>query len=409
MVYFVCLLLAGAVLLVWCKKRPTGLKRAVAKKRGEDAPTVAYVSPFADEPTHYLSHSDAARLLEKVHALNSQLSPRDTNRRFYKEVADRNKQFIGLEKERCRQLFADVDGRQLDQQQQTSVLVDEDATLVIAGAGAGKTTTLAGKVLYLTRECGVDPNDILLLVFTNKAADEMTERIRDRMGIPIVASTFHKLGLEIIKSTSDTPVSVFDDTTGFIRNYFDQAISNDEMSPLACQDLLEFFSYYLRSPADMEEHSSLGSAIEAEMNADFETLKSKMDRATFISTVTEEKRAEGKVTIKGEVVKSLAEVAIANFLYLHGISYIYEFPYKYQVTDGKHTAYKPDFYLPDYDIWIEHFGTDRYGTTPWLSPVEAAKYQEGMIWKRELHKKNRTTLLETYSWYVSDGILLSRL
>ncbi|GGG88245.1 hypothetical protein GCM10007415_22810 [Parapedobacter pyrenivorans] len=58
-------------------------------------------------------------------------------------------------------------------------------------------------------------------------------------------------------------------------------------------------------------------------------------------------------TIQGERVKSVEELMIANFLYLNGIEYEYEKPYPHGAI-----MYRPDFYLKDYDIYLEHFGVD---------------------------------------------------
>lgn len=58
-------------------------------------------------------------------------------------------------------------------------------------------------------------------------------------------------------------------------------------------------------------------------------------------------------TIQGERVKSVEELMIANFLYLNGIEYEYEKPYPHGDI-----MYRPDFYLTDYDIYLEHFGVD---------------------------------------------------
>ena len=57
----------------------------------------------------------------------------------------------------------------LDEDQRRVVLSDEDYTLVIAGAGAGKTTTVAAKVKYLVDKKDIDPKKILVISFTNKA------------------------------------------------------------------------------------------------------------------------------------------------------------------------------------------------------------------------------------------------
>ena len=65
----------------------------------------------------------------------------------------------------------------LDEEQRRVVLNDEDYCLVIAGAGAGKTTTVAAKVRYLVEKKNVDPSKILVISFTNKAVQELQEKI----------------------------------------------------------------------------------------------------------------------------------------------------------------------------------------------------------------------------------------
>ena len=64
----------------------------------------------------------------------------------------------------------------LDNEQREVVLSDEDHTLVIAGAGAGKTTTIAAKVRYLVEKQGIDPKKILIISFTNKAVTSRTHK-----------------------------------------------------------------------------------------------------------------------------------------------------------------------------------------------------------------------------------------
>src|SRR6266403_1584238 len=94
---------------------------------------------------------------------------------------------------------------------------------------------------------------------------------------------------------------------------------------------------------------------------------------------------------------------IANFLYMNGVRYKYESPYKFQTADKDYKQYKPDFYLPDYDIYIEHFGIDRNGHTHFTenefqNQTNTTKYRQAMEWKRGLHKQNKTTLIETFSY-----------
>ena len=107
-------------------------------------------------------------------------------------IAQKNDAFIKEESYRFDALLSDIDGKSLDAQQREAVLSDECRNLVLAGAGSGKTLTIAGKVKYLCKVKNVSPEDILLIAFTKKSAEEMTTRITDRLGIPITATTFHK-------------------------------------------------------------------------------------------------------------------------------------------------------------------------------------------------------------------------
>ncbi|NMA73156.1 MAG: UvrD-helicase domain-containing protein [Bacteroidales bacterium] len=93
------------------------------------------------------------------------------------KVYEWNKDYVELEMAKNAEFFDDIDGKSLDVEQRLAVVVDEDNNLVIAGAGSGKTLTISGKVKYLVNKKKVNPDEILLLSFTRKAADEMQERI----------------------------------------------------------------------------------------------------------------------------------------------------------------------------------------------------------------------------------------
>lgn len=324
---------------------------------------------------------------------------------LHDSIGSLNHSFMDQESRRCDALLSSIDGKSLDAQQREVVVCNDERNLVLAGAGSGKTLTIAGKVKYLCKIQNVQPDDILLIAFTKKSADEMTERIAGRLEIPVQATTFHKLGLDIITSAEGRRPDVLDDLQDFVHGYFEKNLVDD---PTAARNLIEYFAYYINIPADMAKFDSLGAAYEFEKGADFETIRGKYERAKFVSQAASE-RGEEKRTLQNEQVKSMEEVSIANFLFLHGVKYEYERLYPFESSDPIRKAYRPDFYLSDYDIYLEHFGINREGKLPWLSQIEEEKYLDGIQWKRDFHRQNGTTLIETYSYYSSEEVLLDKL
>lgn len=94
----------------------------------------------------------------------------------------------------------------LNQEQQQAVLKTEGPTLILAGAGSGKTRVLTTKIAYLIEEVGVSPYNILAITFTNKAAKEMNDRLYHMIGEvskKIQVSTFHSFGLKILRENCE--------------------------------------------------------------------------------------------------------------------------------------------------------------------------------------------------------------
>lgn len=315
----------------------------------------------------------------------------------------RNNIFVSNELEKVDILLSDVEGKSLDEQQRNAVVVNEDNNLIIAGAGSGKTLTIAGKVQYLTKRLKVNPKEILLISFTRKSADEMAERIQKKMDISLSVKTFHKLGLDIIAESTNEKPSIFGLSQKEILQLLSSFISEAKSNNTYFNNLIDFLAYYLKPYKDIHDFKS-----------DSEHQNYLKEQKLEGYKIIRRKTKDGVEIKYRERFKSQEEVFIANFLFRNNIEYKYEESYQYKTASKKFGQYKPDFYLPEYNIYIEHFGIDENNNVPdWFKGKEgiSAKqvYNDGIAWKRNEHQYNGTTLVETYSWEQKKGILLSNL
>ena len=100
--------------------------------------------------------------------------------------------------------FQHIESSPLNNSQSLSVINGEDNVLVLAGAGSGKTSVLVARAGWLLLRGLAKPEQILLLAFGRKAAEEMNERIQSRLQqVEIEAKTFHALALHIIREGSN--------------------------------------------------------------------------------------------------------------------------------------------------------------------------------------------------------------
>lgn len=291
----------------------------------------------------------------------------------------------------------------LDDEQRRVVLSDEDYTLVIAGAGAGKTTTVAAKVKYLVEKKRVSPGQILVISFTNKAVGELRSKINKALKIDCPVTTFHKTGYAILRRKDEERKQIVDG--GFMFNVISNYLKGNILeNPELVDKLILFFGSYFDAPYEGDDLNTFFNYI---AKADFSTLRGNM------SEYTEEiinKRTGNRVTIARETLRSSQEVRIANFLYLNNIEYVYEKPYPYNILYS-HKPYTPDFTIKQGDkiAYIEHFGITEDGKNNRYTPEELERYKKAVNDKVMLHRKHKTDLIYTFSCYNDGRDLLAHL
>lgn len=292
----------------------------------------------------------------------------------------------------------------LDEDQRRVILTDEDHCLVIAGAGAGKTTTVAAKVKYLVDRKGIKPSQILVVSFTNKAVNELKEKIQGDLGIECPIATFHSTGNAVIHvNAPEEKLNIVDNSRLYfvIRDYFRGSIMKNES---VVNKLIMFFASYFDAPYEGDDLNGFFNNI---AKANYATMRS--DLEDFRREVIDA-RTKKSVTIQNEVLRSHQEVEIANFLYLNNIDYEYEPVYQYDISYAR-KPYTPDFVI-DQDgrrAYIEHFGISESGENDRYSQDELERYKKAVNDKVRLHRQHGTTLIYTFSAYNDRKPLLTHL
>ena len=381
-----------------------------AEKRDEIARLLRSIGEL-DRPTRYPAACVLSPVLVAGHALEKELFSKlrceaigEDNFGQIRKIHDftnnarirRDQAIERFEREevlRWQAFFDTFEKNPLTPEQRLSIVADEDATLVLAGAGSGKTSVITAKAAYLVKAGIRKPEEILLLAFARDAAKEMSERIETRCGEPLEARTFHALAYDIIGAVEGNKPALAahaTDDKAFLALLKEILRALVETVSEVSKSIIGWFSY---------------TRLDEKSEWDF---KKKHEYYTFIE------KADLR-TLQGEQVKSFEELMIANWLYENGIEYEYEPDYEHHIADTGRRNYCPDFRLKNSGVYIEHFGVRRtkkgdgsyrFSTAPFVNREE---YLAGMSWKREVHATHETTLVETFSYEREDGRLLEAL
>ena len=394
-------------------------RRKIEEKKMEMIDLVDHIRPeveaaFSDISSfynfgHYITESERLFLADKYADLeieakrilcNKALPETPENeifRRFATAMSDtdvhkkvNNEHFIENQLSRCSLYFDSVLAYPLDNQQREAIVTLEDNVLVISSAGSGKTMTTVGKVRYLIDVQHVPAEKILLITFTRKAAESLSERLGEKN---LKCRTFHKLALDIISgATGEKPTITPQD---FSLQVYHKLMEDNPDFKAAIADYILQSRYSMR---DQFEYTSMKEYIQERKKHGIQAFFKDMDgRPVFC--------------------KSDEESKICDFLGSRGIKFRYEEEYEFKTVDAEFRQYCPDFSIyidgPDGQqkrVYLEHIAINEDGRTPdWFSEEDKTKYHQGICWKRDLHRQRSTILLETTSAGFHRGDVLQNL
>lgn len=345
-----------------------------------------------DFVNHYKPHfQEAYSLVKKLEAFN--ITPSETIFKFISDfgainrlVKQHNEGIITFLLDTHKEFFDHCLKYPLDKQQRRSIVSEEENCLVVSSAGSGKTSSIVGKVKYLTEIKKINPQNILLISYTNKAAAELTER----MGIAgLRGYTFHKLALDIIGLTTGQKPSIYENTDALFVKIYHELLNDKKFK----KSVIEYFIDYQTPEKEWEKRKN-------ERRQQLSEQKEVRLKATFPDM-------DGKTVY----VRSEQEQKICFALSSLSVKFRYEEPYEHPLVDEMHSQYKPDFSIyfeqggETKRIYLEHFGVDEHGLVPiWFAKdrgitYEEAnqKYNDGITWKKAAHEKFGTKLLTTSS------------
>ncbi len=295
----------------------------------------------------------------------------------------------------------------LNEKQKEAVLSLDKRILVLAGAGSGKTRTLLQKIIWLTEEQNVKSQNILAVTFTRNAANEMLDRLifaaektdeykniiedkkistqeKDQMRhvfsrkhkwiANLTVRTFHSLCYLIVR---DFGVSEFDNKFKIIsdgklaKEGFEKYIANETV--------FEVLHKVLIKNCDSNEY--LIKLKQYILNYMIDRIH--IDKKRFKYKYANEKFY---TSLNGTKVRSKSEQFIADWLYRHNIKFEYEPEINFRDFD-----FKPDFYIPEANLYIEHISDKSYPLTN----------------KEKQFKLANKLLVKTYEWQTKDSAIFN--
>lgn len=368
------------------EKRVAELTAKIQKQIMENTYGITKFTHEIEDSGTYLIYPKKADCLSRIENIKSEIAICEKNRILstdlisdMKSILEKGLQFVDsynrrfVEKRKMEYKHLWSNGSiSLDNEQQTAILTDDNYNLVVAAAGSGKTEVLITRIAYLTQRepDKIEPNKILAIAYQRKAKEQIEQRLWQRHRIENVnVRTFHKLGKEILERSGKIieRTDIIDENKkyGFVKSYFEDKVQTNP-------EFYKLFIRYIKCLHDKEEDAS------------------ESDKTAVVNHAKQRKY----ISINGTKVNSNAEKEIMDFLLTSKVN-------------GEHIkveyepdleGFRPDFYLPQFDVFIEHWGIDRDGNVPEWFSQSSEEYNKYVKKKKKWFAEHHRLLVQTYSY-----------
>lgn len=366
----------------------------------------------------------AESLVARVRTISPYVYNTETARSFH------NKQYIAHFKEMESGFFQSVESKPLTDEQIDAALVFEDATLVVAAAGSGKSSCIVSKIGFALKTGLFQDHEILALAYNKGAAKNLETRLNEKLSkalnrsVSVASKTFHGFGLSILKSAKHANTVLKEGEKEENKHLKLVIATLMEKSPEfreALTDWLCFSSYENPQPVGSSDDLDECARLYEECCRKRINVRRDGSKKVYEPSIPTFNR--------NIYVRSLEERAIANWLILHGIIFEYERP-DYDGAkrlglgmgaSGKQKPYKPDFTYTLTEslkngksrtvrVVHEHFGLNADGDAPaWMGGKKYAQQADQkrrmfQIWMAEGGTETeRVVFFESRSSQIRDG------
>ena len=379
-------ILIGFLFVKKAESRKVELTLRIEKQVLERLSEVDKMAVAIKQSGTYLIHNDKNRFLAMIEKAKTDLAFFTENKTLgpeilaqikakiagYEQLASNyNSDFVKQRKNAYRHLWT-KGNISLDDEQQTAIVTDDKYNLVVAAAGSGKTEVLITRIAYLIKRKpdDIEPKRILAIAFQKKAEEQIENRLKYHYGLQEVnVCTFHKLGKDILEHAGKRidRNDIIDDNRkyGFVKSYVEEQMATNP-------EFYQLFIRFIKSVNDNEEEAA------------------ETDKTAVANYAIERKY----VSVNGVKVKSYAEKEIMDYLLTHKIN---SKPIAVQYEPDME-GFRPDFYIPDLDLFIEHWGIDQNGEVPNWFNQSSQEYRDSMELKKKWFSEHKKLLVETFAY-----------